>query len=117
MGDEKMIDSYEFGKICVDGKVYTQDIIIYPDHVESNWWRKSGHSLSREDITGIIANKPDLLIIGTGAYGVMRVPEDVRRWIEAQGIAVRIEPTGKAVKLFNELSKEKRVVSALHLTC
>lgn len=51
-----MIDSYQFGKIIIDGKIYTSDIIIYPDRVEAGWWRREGHALHRDDISGIIAS-------------------------------------------------------------
>lgn len=35
-----MINSYDFGRIVVDGKAYTSDVIIFPDRVNSYWWRK-----------------------------------------------------------------------------
>lgn len=122
-----MIDSYEFGKICVNGKVYKEDIIIFsakggsasgrPDYVKSNWWRKDGHHLCIEDIEDVISAKPDVLIIGTGTYGRMYVPADVKEYIEQQGIEVIVEHTEQAVALFNRRSKAEKAVAALHLTC
>ncbi len=112
------IDDYSFGRIVIDGKLYTSDVIIYPDRVRSNWWRIEGHKLAIDDIKEVLEYSPEILIIGTGAYGVMRVPEDVRKYIEDRGIKTIILPTREACKKFNELiSKGKRVVAALHLTC
>ncbi len=33
------IDHYVFGKMVVDGKTYTSDLIVYPDRVDPSWWR------------------------------------------------------------------------------
>jgi hypothetical protein len=111
------IGHYSFGRITVDGKTYTSDVIIYPEKVDSSWWRKEGHNLEISDLAGVIAAKPDVLIIGTGAYGVMKVPEKTISHLTSNGIEVYAEQTEKAVGLFNRLQKEKRVIAALHLTC
>ncbi len=112
-----MIDSYKFGRISVNGKVYKKDIIIFPNYVKPNWWRKEGHHLSIEDMEDIIKQKPCLLIIGTGTYGRMYVPRDVKEYIEGQGIELIVEHTEQAVALFNRRSEAEKTVAALHLTC
>lgn len=112
-----MIQSYSFGRIEINGQKYTSDVIIFPDRVESNWWRKEGHSLHEEDIQGILEKKPDILVVGTGNSGLMTVPSKTRERIESAGIRLVVEPTEEACKTFNELIKRKKVVAALHLTC
>ena len=52
--DRPMIDSYIFGKIVIDGQDYDRDVIVYPDYVERNWWRKEGHELCIDDIKSSI---------------------------------------------------------------
>ncbi len=59
------IDTYSFGKIVIDGRTYTSDVIIYPDHVDASWWRKEGHYLRPVDLTDVVKAKPAVLIIGT----------------------------------------------------
>jgi len=39
-----VIDGYSFGRIVVEGKEYTSDLIIYPDHIQGDWWREEGAS-------------------------------------------------------------------------
>lgn len=112
-----MINSYDFGRIVVQGKTYTSDIIIFPDHVQANWWRKEGHALHIEDIKSIIDLKPEVLIVGTGKYGVLQVSAQTRADIESHGIELIAEPTDKACELYNHLSRTKKAVAALHLTC
>ncbi|RZN33431.1 MAG: hypothetical protein EFT35_10625 [Methanophagales archaeon ANME-1-THS] len=112
-----MIDSYDFGRIVVDGKVYTRDVLIFPDRVKANWWRKEGHALYIEDIESVVSEKPEVLIVGTGKYGVLTVSAQTRAYIESQGIELIAEPTDKACELYNHLSRTKKAVAALHLTC
>lgn len=112
-----MIDSYLFGQIVIDGNRYTSDVIIFPDHVSDNWWRKEGHSLHVDDIGEILREKPEVLVVGTGSSGLVRVPEGTRKRIKSEGIELVVEPTEKACETFNRLSKSRRVVAALHLTC
>lgn len=111
------IDHYSFGKIVIDGKTYTSDVIIYPDRVDPSWWRQEGHVLQKADLKGIVAAKPDILIVGIGNEGLMHVPEGTVSFLVSHGITVQIEKTGKAVELFNNQPSDKRVIGAFHLTC
>jgi len=111
------IESYSFGRIVIDGKTYTSDVIILPDRVISGWWRRAGHSLCPEDIPEVIKEKPDVFIIGRGSSSVMTVPESTLAWIRDQGIEPMPLASGEAVDSFNRLRAEKRVAAGLHLTC
>jgi hypothetical protein len=111
------IEHYTFGKITIDGQTYTSDVIIYPERVNASWWRKEGHNLQIEDLTDVFKAGPAVVIIGTGFFGVMKVSKETITHLEAKGIMVHVERTGKAVELFNELQKNKTVIAALHLTC
>ncbi|MBN2014899.1 MAG: Mth938-like domain-containing protein [Candidatus Altiarchaeota archaeon] len=111
------VDSYDFGRIVIDGKAYTSDVVMLEDHVESDWWRKEGHRLLVGDISEIIGRKPDLLIIGTGNSGMMSVPPETRKFIESRGVELIVERTGKACSTYNRMFGEKKVIAALHLTC
>lgn len=108
-----MIEDYSFGRIVINGKVYTSDVII-TDSVHS-WWRKEGHVLNPEDLTKVFSQYPQTLIVGTGAYGVMKVPEKTKKHLKEKGITLIIQKTGEAVKTFNATTGKK--AAALHLTC
>jgi hypothetical protein len=112
------IDEYAFGKIRIGGNPYSSDLILYPDRVEQNWWRKKGHDLQIEDLSGLAGIPFDALIIGTGAHGAMQVAAEVEEWLDEQGIPWEAHPTGRACDRYNALVDEgKQVVAALHLTC
>lgn len=112
-----MIESYSFGQITIDSKKYTSDVLIFPDRVNSNWWRKSGHKLCVEDIEEVIKEEPEILVVGKGNPGLMNVSSEVKELLKSKGIELIIENTKSACKRFNELIKSKKVIAALHLTC
>ena len=112
------IEDYQFGKIVINGKTYTKDIVVFPEEIKENWWRKEGHSLHMEDLEYILTKTIEILIIGTGEQGILKVPERLIQELKEKGIEIVAEKTVKAVTEFNKLVKEqKQVVAALHLTC
>ena len=112
------IESYRFGEIIINGKTYTQDLIIFPERIRTNWWRKEGHRLHLEDLTEVLEYKPEILIVGTGYDGLMKVPRELIETLEKKGIKVIVKKTKDACNEFNKYIKEKRkVIAAFHLTC
>lgn len=111
------IEHYSFGRIVIDGKTYTSDVIIYPGRVDAFWWRKEGHNLQVADLSDIIRAEPDVLIVGTGHSGAMSVSEETIGFVGSRGIEMKVERTAKAVELYNSLGKYNKVIAALHLTC
>jgi hypothetical protein len=112
-----MIESYTFGEIIINGKRYTKDLIIFPDRILNNWWRKEGHKIHLEDLSDILPQKPEVLIIGTGNSGLVNIHSEIKKYIESKEIKLIAEPTPKAYKTYNQLKNKKRVIAALHLTC
>lgn len=112
-----MIDSYSFGNMVINGEKYTSDLIIYPDSIDDNWYRKKGHMLQEEDLDEIISHNTDALIIGTGAYGAMKIPDPTKKFLESKNIELIAQKTGKAYKTFNNLRGKRKVIAAFHLTC
>jgi hypothetical protein len=112
-----MIEAYQFGRMVIGGTAYTSDLILLTDKILSSWWRKSGHKLCLSDLEEVVKEKPDILIIGTGAIGMMKVNEEVKQYAQKEGISLIIERTGKAVQTYNHLSGGNKITAAFHLTC
>jgi len=112
-----MIDKYSFGSIVVDGVSYHSDIKIIDGKVISNWWRREGHSICKEDVEDVIRAKPEVFIMGTGCYGILKIPGEFQKLMESLNIELVAEKTDKACTIYNELSKNKRVSFGAHLTC
>jgi len=111
------VESYSFGQMVVDGQKHTNDLILLPHRVVPNWWREEGHRLSSEDLQDVLAARPDVLVVGTGAHGVMEVPQQTRKAVSEAGIDLRIADTGKAWRLYNEEQARREAAGAFHLTC
>lgn len=111
------IDSYHFGEIVINGKSYSSDVVIFPDRVKDNWWRKTGHELCLKDIDEVITESPEVLVVGTGASGLMKVLPEVEQVAQAREIKLIVEPTDKACNTYNQLSHSQKVVAAFHITC
>ena len=111
------ISNYSFGSITIGDRKYRSDIILLPDRIIPNWWRKTGHLLVPEDLEEVVAAAPARLIVGTGAAGVMRVPEATLEFLLQEGIEPIVLRTKEACERFNSLASEGDVAAALHLTC
>ena len=112
-----IIDSYQFGQIVISGRQYTSDVVIFPDSVTDNWWRKTGHQLCLDDIAEVLTENPEVLVVGTGSSGLVKVLPEVRQVADARGIELIVEATDKACHTCNQLCRSQKVVAALHLTC
>lgn len=111
------IEDYRFGQIVVDGQTYEKDLIILPDRIVSGWWREKGHKLKAADLDAILEARPEVLVVGRGAYGRMSISNKAERALEQAGIELIARPTKEAVRTYNQLRQERRAAAALHLTC
>ena len=114
-----MIEKCGFGKMTIDSRTYDSDLWILPDQrVRDSWWRRDGHRLHMEDISGLLETTPEVLVVGTGIYGRMRIDADIEPHLRDLHIEVKTARTEAAAKIFNELLTEGRKVAAcFHLTC
>jgi hypothetical protein len=115
---QPLIDHYDFGEIVVGGREYTHDIVIHPEGILSNWWRIEGHRLQLADVKDFLGMKVDVVIIGTGYDGVMRVDDEVVEAFKKLGSEVYVLRSRQAVRKYNEeVSKGRRTLLFIHLTC
>lgn len=113
----KTIDKYRLGKMVIEGKEYKYDLIIDSKGVNTSWWRKEGHRLHLDDIKAILERQPDVLIIGTGHYGGMEVPEEVIEQINRMGIYLYVDRSQRAVEVYNSMLDYNNIIAAFHLSC
>lgn len=112
------IDGYSFGEISLAGKVYSSDLKILGEKIVPNWWRKQGHLLQLEDIEDILEFRPDVLVIASGAYGLMKVEAGVERCLRSRNIKYQVSSTPEACREFNHLLESGlKVAGCFHLGC
>jgi hypothetical protein len=110
------LTDYSFGRVVVDGTEHTRDLIVLPDRVVADWWRRDGHSLALDDLSAVEDELPATLILGCGAHGRLEPPAAVLDELRARGTEVEPLPTAEAVKRYSE-SDPRTTAAALHLTC
>ena len=120
-----MIEEYRFGSITIDGKTYTNDVEVYWSGEVLEWWRGESHVVDVKDIKRTLEKKPEIIVIGTGESGMVKVTEAAQKAIEEKDIKLVVDTTGEAVKTFNVICQESkeeegeqaRVIGLFHLTC
>ena len=113
-----MIDKFSFGTITVDSQIYNSDIKIINGTVVPDWWRTSGHTVDVDDIQDILQAKPDIVVIGKGDPGQMRVTETLKEHTANHGITLIVENTSEARNTFNRLCREGRnIAGGFHVGC
>jgi len=113
-----MINSYHFGNIVIDGKIYSEDIWISLDGKVNSWWRSSSHIIEKKDLEEALKEKPEIVVIGSGESGLAEVYPNALEFLKKKKVEFFIEPTGKAIQIYNQFKKEnKRVIGLFHLTC
>lgn len=113
------IEGYDPGRVVVDGIEHRRDLIVLPDRVVGDWWRRDGHSLVVEDLAEVLEDLPPTLVVGCGYAGRLRPDPSVVAALRERGVEIEALPTPDAVARYDELWAENpaAVAAALHLTC
>lgn len=110
------LEDYRFGRVVVDGQEEIRDIIVLPDRVIRNWWRKDGHALVLDDLDDVLDDLPERLVVGTGAAGQMEPDPGTVQALRDRGVEVEVLRTDEAVRRY-AAADPARTAAALHLTC
>lgn len=112
-----MIGRFEFGTIVIDGQSYESDMIIFPDGTVEQWQHKDEHVLRPRDVDKIISAGPEVVIIGLGTVGNLKVRPKAEKRLQQAGIEVMAYRTNKACETYRELRNQRKVAAILHITC
>jgi hypothetical protein len=110
------VTGYRFGRIEVEGKEWTEDVMVLPSGAYP-WQRREGHRVHPEDLESALAHSPEVIIVGTGFSGMLRVTPEAEQAAREKGVELLPLKTAEAVEAFGELSHTKRVCALFHLTC
>src|SRR4029453_16337780 len=111
----------KFGEIEIEGKRYTNDVVIEAGKKRKRkkgpskqFREKFGHTpLSVEEKIPWGGKR---LIVGTGAHGALPVMEEVLTEAKRRGIEVTAAPTSEVCDLLEEV-KKGQAYAILHCTC
>ena len=110
------LERYSFGRLLIDGREHRRDVIVLPDRVVADWWRRQGHSLQIEDLQDVLDELPARLIVGCGAEGRLHPDPAAVEALRKRGVQVELMRTADAVRRYGELDA-RSTAAALHLTC
>lgn len=116
------IDATEFGSITVDGKTYEHDVIIrLSGKVEKRRKRLSkekygtSHIISKAEAKFVFEDGCDLLIVGAGQDGNVRLSPEASEYFDKKHCRVLTQPTPEALQAFNQ--SRDRKIALMHVTC
>lgn len=113
------IDEYRFGVITIDGVTYTDDVVVLRGQVRCPWRRTAGgHLFASVDLAEVIKSRPEIVLLGRGYLGMVKVADEAIEALDAIGCQVVTGCTPSVVRDFNRLAAQGHDVAAcLHLTC
>ena len=106
------VDGYGKGGFRFAEMAHTGAILCLPSGIHG-WDAKGMESLVLEDFSRVIAEADqfNVLLLGTGK-DILPVPRALRDALKAKGVVVEPMGTGAAVRTFNVLLAEDRLVAA-----
>jgi hypothetical protein len=116
------IDATEFGAITIEGKTYDHDVVIrLSGKVEKRRKRLSkeqygtSHVVSKAEAKFLFEKGCDLLIVGTGQDGNVRLSPEAIAYFAKKDCRVVLQRTPEAILTFNR--SRGRKIGVMHVTC
>ena len=109
--DGYVITAYDSSSITINGKMFSQSLVVANTQLNENWDIASIELLTPNHIDLVLSFKPELILIGTGSKLTFPAIEVYAGIIE-RGIGVDFMDTGAACRTYNILMSEGRDVVA-----
>ena len=116
------IDSTGFGFITINGETFEHDVIIRLSGEIVKRKKKlskkvygTSHTLSLAEAEYVYEDGCEMLIVGTGQQGILKLSPEAAAFFEQQGCKVILKPTPKAIRKFNAATGPK--IGLFHVTC
>jgi hypothetical protein len=117
------IDQVSWAKISVSGNDFFQVLLLGQKVIERDVdkLRKlfgTSHQVGSWEWKRLLEKGPEIILIGNGWEGALKVDEEAKKKVISLGIELKILITPKAVEEYNQLVKSgKRVNALIHTTC
>jgi uncharacterized protein len=104
---------YGEGYVEVNGERIHASVVVSADRVITDWPAASVESLGPDHLAAIVAMRPEIVLLGTGAVFTFPEPRKLAP-LHSAGIGVEVMDTAAACRTYNILIGEGRsVVAAL----
>lgn len=109
------LTGYGTGYLAVNGIRYEHALVVTPDAAPRPWPVSGITAISEAESALLLADRPEIIIIGTGAVQIFPEPAQLRTLLEAR-IGIEIMNTPAACRTYNVLVGEgRRVLAAMFL--
>jgi uncharacterized protein len=108
----KLIRAYRPGELRINDDIYSETVMVSASDVVTLPEVRDVNDLSRLDVSRILAQKPELVLLGTGPAQIFPAAAFRAEFLRA-GIGFEVMDTGAACRTFNVLVAEHRQVVAL----
>ena len=115
------IEDYTFGKIQINGNVYSKDLWVINGKIDkrdkSIAKSKFGtsHKICAKELKKIVTKKTKRVIIGSGASGLVTLTEKASKFLDDEDIKLEIHKTSDLISKKIEISDDDSAI--IHLTC
>jgi polyphosphate kinase 2 (PPK2 family) len=110
-----MIQAFEYGRITIADEDYNEDILVFPNGDIEISKREDEHEVKLEDIKALIKSKPEILILGLGTIGMVKVKPEVKKKVSSQGIELHAYKSEKAIETYRDNRTQKSTAALFHL--
>lgn len=112
-----MINEHKFGFFRINNKPYYGDIKILDKKVKT-WDNREHHDLNLNQIKDLLEINPNVIIIGTGNSGLLKMSTEAQAAVLSKRIELFAGKNTDAIQKYNEaISKNKKIAALFHATC
>lgn len=104
----------EPGEVRIGDRTVTEDVVITPDREVLDWPSGDVERLAESDFASLLAQEPEMIVLGTGWLSVMP-PRELVFAMARRGIGFETMTTPAACRTFNILVQEERRAAAVLL--
>ena len=108
---QNQFTGYGDGYVAVNNQRYERSLVLTPEAIHDTWAVASVDAIGADELAFLLALKPEILLLGTGAQQRFPGPATLREFARAQ-IGVETMDTAAACRTFNILMAEERNVVA-----
>ena len=116
------INKTSFGSITVNNERISHDIVITLEGTVKKRKKKlskaiygTSHTISKDEAKFIYEEGAELLVVGTGQYGVAELSDKAEDYFKKKTCKVILLPTPDAIKEWNKA--KGKVIGLFHITC
>lgn len=116
------IDKTKFSSITVSGENYEKDILIRLNGKVEKRKKKlskevygTSHILSLAEAEDVYEKGAELIIIGSGQEGMLKLSDESAGFFEKKGCKVELLPTPEAIQAWNKAKGS--TIGLFHITC